>query len=134
MPTGDTEKIIAWRLKCLSDESIKPPTTPDKNLAPKLKWIYNSKKVVELKGRSLKQDETTFTHGNVVNLFINYELDTFDCFIWAIGDRLVWAVTLTKNGIPKINMDIVVLDLMHVHNFHCRLVNKLNWCHFWRRQ
>ena len=62
----------------MSDGSIKSPITSGKNLAPKLQWIYNSRKVVKLKGRSFKQDEATFTYGQVVNLLIDYELDTCD--------------------------------------------------------
>ena len=36
MPTGDTETIMAWKSKGVSDESIMFP-------APKLKWFSNSK-------------------------------------------------------------------------------------------
>ena len=43
MPTNDNERTIAWKPKRLLDESIKPLTTEDTNLATKLKWIYNSK-------------------------------------------------------------------------------------------
>ena len=47
MPDVDTETIIVWKPK----ESIKSPTTPGNSLAPKLKWVYNSKIAVEFKGR-----------------------------------------------------------------------------------
>ena len=47
MPDVDTETIIVWKPK----ESIKSPTTPGNSLAPKLKWVYNSKIAVEFKER-----------------------------------------------------------------------------------
>ena len=48
IPTGDIETIIAWKFKELSDESIKPPTTPGNSLTPKLKCIHNLKIAVFL--------------------------------------------------------------------------------------
>ena len=44
MTTDDTETIIVWKVKGLSHESIKPSTPPGNSLAPKMKWIYDSKK------------------------------------------------------------------------------------------
>ena len=65
-PTGDTETIISYKFKRLSDEIIKSPATSGNGLTPKLKWSQNSKIVKEFKGSWLRQDNTTFTHGNVV--------------------------------------------------------------------
>ena len=42
------------------DEKIRPPTTSDNSLSPKLKW-HNSRIRVEFKGSCLKQDRMTFT-------------------------------------------------------------------------
>ena len=47
IPTSDTGTIIPWKLKGLSDESIKLPTKLDNPLKTKLKWIHNSKVAVE---------------------------------------------------------------------------------------
>ena len=74
--TGDTEKLTSWIPKGLSKESIRLPASPGKNLAPKLKWIYVSKITGEFNGSFLKQNKGTFTHRNVVNLFVVYKLDT----------------------------------------------------------
>ena len=68
--TRDTETIIAWESKRLSDESIELPTTPGNSLASRLKWIHNPK--IALEGA----DKTAFTDRNMVNLFIFRELDT----------------------------------------------------------
>ena len=56
-----------------------PLTTDNNSLAPKLnrkKWIHNSKIAVEFEGSFLNQDKATFTHSNVVNMFIIYESGT----------------------------------------------------------
>ena len=45
-------------------------------LAPKLKWIYNSKTGAAFRESCLKHDKATFIHRNRVNLLITYELDT----------------------------------------------------------
>ena len=45
----DTETVIE-KSKQLSEETIKPPTTPGNCFDPKLKWIYDSKIAVEIKG------------------------------------------------------------------------------------
>ena len=74
MPTGDTETIVAWKSKALLEETIKPPATPGNSIAPKPKWIHNLI-AVECKGTCFKQDNTTFTHRNFLNLLIVYELD-----------------------------------------------------------
>ena len=46
-------------------------------LTAKLIWFHNSKIEVEFKERCLKQDKPAFTHSNVLNLFIVYELLTW---------------------------------------------------------
>ena len=84
MSTGD-ETIIAWKCKGVLDESIFFfPHTAGNNSAPKLKWFSNSKIEVEFTGSCLKQDKTTLSHGNVVHLFIVYEVNTkfvCNCFL-----------------------------------------------------
>ena len=72
MPTGETETNITWKSKRLSDESTKPPVAPSNILAPEMRWIHNSKIAVEFKGGCLKEDKTTFTQRNMVNLFLVY--------------------------------------------------------------
>ena len=50
----DTETVIE-KSKQLSEETIKPPTTPGNCFDPKLKWIYDLKIAVEFKGRQNKK-------------------------------------------------------------------------------
>ena len=42
-------------------KNIKPCTTSDNSLAPKWKWINDSKIALDFKGRCLKQNKATFT-------------------------------------------------------------------------
>ena len=74
MSVGLKETILTWQSKGLSNETIRPPTTSNNSLSPKLK-LGNSKIRVEFKGSYLKQDKVAFTPNNIVNLFIAYELD-----------------------------------------------------------
>ena len=39
--------VLSWRSKAISNESIKPPTTPDNSLNPKLRY-YGTKKEYNL--------------------------------------------------------------------------------------
>ena len=82
IPTGVTETIVGWKSKGLSDESIELTNTPGITLVPKLKWIHNSKITLEVRGSCLKQDKARcFTHRNVINFFILYELDIFETLV-----------------------------------------------------
>ena len=43
MPAGDTETIIAWKSKVLSEQSIKPPTTPGNSISRGSFTCYSSR-------------------------------------------------------------------------------------------
>ena len=101
MQTDDNETVIAWKSNILSDESMKPPTALGNSLTSKLNWIHNSKTTGEIS--CLKQDKASFTHENVVNLLIVYELDLWLANLntkFALGDSLFEAVKLTKKTDP----------------------------------
>ena len=60
------------------------------------------KAAIEFKWKELKQDKATFTHRNMVNLFV-YELDTWSQDLSVHFTRkycLFGAVKLTKNADP----------------------------------
>ena len=67
------DRVLSWPSKRISNESIKPPTTSDNSLNPKLSY-YGTKIRVQFTGNCLKQSKVTFTHKNVVNIYIVYEL------------------------------------------------------------
>ena len=70
---GNTDHILGWKSKGLSDEIINPIDTFDNNLAPTLSYTGNKVKV-KFDGSCLKQDKITFTHRKAVNVYIFYKI------------------------------------------------------------
>ena len=68
-----TDYVLSWRSKGLSSESIKPPTTSDNSLNPRLSY-YGTKVRIQFTKSCLKQSNHIFTHKKVVNIYIVYEL------------------------------------------------------------
>ena len=91
--------VLSWQSKGLSDESIKPPTTTNNSLTPKLNY-YGTKTKIKFTGSCLKQSSHILSHKKVVNICIVYELaasSSHDCEP-TIKNCLFDAVTLTKNA------------------------------------
>ena len=57
----NTDYISLWKSKGLSTETIKPPTTSDNSIAPKLNY-YGNKVRVKFTGSCLKQPKISYTH------------------------------------------------------------------------
>ena len=74
--TSKNGKIGSWQSKVLSEESITPPSTADNSFDWEIICSYDKGKI-KFKGICLKQDSVCFAHGNVVNLYIFYELFTW---------------------------------------------------------
>ena len=72
---GATDYVLSWQCKGLSNESIKPSTTPNNSLNPKLNY-YGTKIRVQFIGSCLKQSNHIFTHKKIVNIYIVYDLAT----------------------------------------------------------
>ena len=70
---GVIDLVLPWQSKGLSNESIKPPTTSNYSLNPRLSY-YGTKIRVQFTGSCLRQPNFTFTHKKVVNIYIVYEL------------------------------------------------------------
>ena len=68
-------EIFAWKSKGLLEESIKTPATSNNSFALKFRFVYNGKVVAKLKRIFLEYN--IFNHSYLLNLFINYKLDTF---------------------------------------------------------
>ena len=93
------DSVLSWQSKGLSNESIKPPTTSNNSLNPRLS--YNDTKIkIKFTGSCLKQSKFTFTHKKVVNIYIVYELGASSSHDSdpTIKNCLFGAVTLTKNA------------------------------------
>ena len=95
---GVIDRVLSWQSKGISNESIKPPTTSNNSLNPRLS--YNNTKIRVQYTGSLKQPKFTFTHKKVVNIYIVYELDASSSHDNdpTIKHCLFGAVTLTKNA------------------------------------
>ena len=97
---GVIDHVLSWQSKGIPNESIKPPTTSNNSLNPRLS--YNDTKIkVQFTGSCLKQPKFTFTHKKVVNIYIvYYELGASSSHDSdpTIKNCLFGAVTLTKNA------------------------------------
>ena len=96
---GVIDRELSWQSKGISNESIKPPTTSNNSLNPRLS--YNDTKIkVQITGSCLKQPKFTFNHKKVVNIYIVYELGASSSHSSdpTIKNCLFGAVTLTKNA------------------------------------
>ena len=96
---GVIDRVLSWQSKGISNESIKPLTTSNNSLNPRLS--YNDTKIkVQSTGSCLKQPKFTFTHKKVVNIYIVYELGASSSHDSdpTIINCLFGSVTLTKNA------------------------------------
>ena len=111
--SANKKYISSWQSKGLSDETIKPPTSSDNSLNPKVSY-YGAKAKLEFRGSCLKQDKTTFNHGKIMNIYIVYELDkTYTKTNPTLVNCLFGAVSKTKNAdIDKKNILDMELDLI----------------------
>ena len=70
---GKTEdKVTSWKSKELSDEKIISTATSTDKSATKI--IYDNARIkVRFNGDLLRQNQVTYNHGPVVNIYIAYE-------------------------------------------------------------
>ena len=96
---GVIDRVLPWQSKGISNESIKPPTTSNNSLNPRLSYSGTTKKV-QFTGSCLKQPKFMFAHKKVVNIYIVYEFgaSSFYSSDHTIKNCLFGAVTLTKNA------------------------------------
>ena len=95
----NTNYILSWKSRGLSAKRIKPPTTSDNSLTPKLSY-YDYHIRVKFTGSCLKQPKITYTYKKVVNIYIVYELQASISHIDdpTLNNFLFGAVTLNKNA------------------------------------
>ena len=96
---GVVDRVLSWQSKGISNESIKPPTTPDNSLTSELNY-YGTKTRVKFTRSCLKQSRISYTHGKVVNIYTVYELGASSSYVSdpTLKNCLFGAVTLTKNA------------------------------------
>ena len=66
-----TKYISTWKSKGLSDETIKPVATPDNSVTPSTDY-HTNKIRVNFNGSILRQPKISYTHKNIVNIYIVY--------------------------------------------------------------
>ena len=104
-----------WKSKELSGENITAPASYY-SLNPQLNYLGNKTRV-EFKGSCLKQDKITYTHGNIGNIYIVYEISkSFNISSYStLEDYLFGAVSLTKMlisiKIQDVELDLIDMDL-----------------------
>ena len=96
---GVTDYVLSWQSKGLSNERIKPSTTSNNSLNPRLSY-YDTKVRVEFTKSCLKESNHIFTHKKIVNIYLVYELAASSSHTSdpTIKNCLFGAVILTKNG------------------------------------
>ena len=96
------------------------PATDVNSFDPSLNYI-DVRPRIKLDGQCLKQYKITFTHKNIVNIYMVYEIhlwpDTKDGD-FRFGSSLFGAVKFTKNAdFDKTNITYMSLDLMQAEVF-----------------
>ena len=64
---NNSDYILSWPSKGLSNESIKPPSAPNNFISPSLNYL-GTKIRIQFSGSCLKQEKITYTHGKIVNI------------------------------------------------------------------
>ena len=100
---ANTVQVTPWKTKGLSDENIKPLLTSNNSLNLATNYFDNSRIRGKFDGNCLKQEKLTFTHNQVVNIYIVYEKNLWS---FTVGqdltqiNSLLGAVKLTTNADP----------------------------------
>ena len=91
----NSQNISSWRSKGLSDEEIKVVN----GLYPSVNYV-NEKLRLKFEGSCLAQTKVTYTHKNIVNIYIVYEIGatTRNSYDPKLINGLCGAVTLVKNS------------------------------------
>ena len=74
---GNSDYVLSWKSKGLSNESMTPPSAPSNFVSSSLNYL-DTKIRVRFSGSCLKQDKITYTHGKMVNIYIVYEINEKD--------------------------------------------------------
>ena len=122
---GVIDHVLSWQSKGLSNESIKPPTTSNYSLNPRLSY-YGTKIRVQFTGSCLKHPKFTFTREKIVNIYIVYELGASSSHTNdpTLKNCLFGAVTLTKNDdIEKYGYSGYGIGLIEDQVFHFQVVD-----------
>ena len=99
LKVGNSDYVLSWTSKGLSNENITPPSTRNNFLSPSLNYL-GTKIRIKFSGSCLKQDKITYTHEKIVSIYIVYEINRKHNTIISdstLENSLFGAVTLTKH-------------------------------------
>ena len=115
------QNIGSWRSKGLSDEEIKVVN----GLYPSVNYV-NEKLRLKFEGSCLAQTKVFYTHKNIVNIYIVYEISaiTRNSYDPKLINGLFGAVTLVKNSdINKFGILVMESDLIETQLLVFQLVD-----------
>ena len=93
----NSDYILEWKWKGLSDESIKSLSASHNFLNLSLNYL-GTKTRVRFNGSCIKQEKITYTDRKIVNIYIVYELNTKNSIVnLTLVNCLFGAVKLTKH-------------------------------------
>ena len=95
----NSDYILEWKSKGLSDESIKSPPAPQNFVNPSLNFLCTNKRV-SFNGSCLKQDKIKCIHVKIVNIYIVYKINKNDntSSDATLENCFCGAVSLNKNA------------------------------------
>ena len=122
---ANSDHILVWKSKGLSDKTIKPCSTSNNNFVPALNNI-NIKTRVKSDKICLMQDKVTFTQKKRVNIHVVYEINLCPVNVgkdFTLGNSFFGSIKLTKiMTLISINILVMLLVLMHVEVFRYWMV------------
>ena len=118
----NTYSLTGIEKKGSSSETIVTTIMADNSHSPTIKWYRNVNFCFVFKRSCLKQEKTTFTPIDIINLFIVYELERwsqdlsadFSLKDWLFRDVKLWKILIHIN----ILIQDKILNLILVHFFY----------------
>ena len=97
---GNGEYLYFWKSKGLSDKRVNSITPSNYSITPSLDYL-SAKIRVKINGKCLREDKITYTHGEIVNIYIVYEISkNFNRSSYPTSENCLFgAVSLAKNNV-----------------------------------
>ena len=67
LKVDNSDYVLSWASKGLSNENTTPPSTSNNFLSPSLNYL-GTKIRIKCSGNCLKQDRITYTHRKIINI------------------------------------------------------------------
>ena len=95
----NSDYVLEWKSKGLSDESTKSPSAANNFIYPKLSY-YGNKMGVIFSRSCLNQDKITYSHWKIVSIYVLYEISrNYNISSYpTLENFLFGGVSLTRNA------------------------------------